>query len=184
MLMTLGPIKFEVYPFNATEYGHDHEATFVEKPVLGARPPLEWVGEGSESWSIKARIFPHRFGGLGDLKKLYQARAAGRPLYLMRGDGAQMGWVVIDKVSERSSYLDAEGTRHPRSDQVVVIPDVKARGVHGDGGGHQHHHNTPAGADFAARIDQPSITRRFDAIEGKIDKLYDFLLERLTKLPP
>jgi len=109
MLMTLGPIKFEVYPFNATEYGHDHEATFVEKPVLGARPPLEWVGEGAEGWSITAKIFPHRFGGLGDLKKLYQARAAGRPLYLMRGDGAQMGWVVIDRVSERSSYLDAHG---------------------------------------------------------------------------
>ena len=35
-----------------------------------------------------------------------------------------------------------------------------------------------------ARIDQPSIAKRFDAIEGKIDKLYDFLLERLTKLPP
>ena len=109
MLMTLGPIRFEVHPFNATEYDHGHETSFVEKPVLGARPPLEWVGEGSESWSIKARIFPHRFGGLGDLKKLYQARAAGRPLYLMRGDGAQMGWVVIDKVSERSSYLDAQG---------------------------------------------------------------------------
>jgi hypothetical protein len=109
MLMTLGPIKFEVYPFNATEYGHDHETTFVEKPVLGARPPLEWVGEGAEGWSITAKIFPHRFGGLGDIKKLYQARAAGRPLYLMRGDGAQMGWVVIDRVSERSSYLDARG---------------------------------------------------------------------------
>jgi phage protein U len=109
MLMSLGPIRFEVYPFNATEYDHGHESIFVEKPVLGARPPLEWVGEGGESWSIKARIFPHRFGGLGDLKKLYQARAAGRPLYLMRGDGAQMGWVVIERVSERSSYLDAEG---------------------------------------------------------------------------
>jgi hypothetical protein len=109
MLMTLGPIRFEVYPFNATEYDHGHESSFVEKPVLGARPPLEWVGEGAENWSIKARIFPHRFGGLGDLKKLYQARAAGRPLYLMRGDGAQMGWVVIERVSERSSYLDAEG---------------------------------------------------------------------------
>jgi rubrerythrin len=35
-----------------------------------------------------------------------------------------------------------------------------------------------------ARIDQPSIAKRFDAIEGKIDKLYEFLLERLTKLPP
>jgi phage protein U len=109
MLMTLGPIRFEVYPFNATEYDHGHESSFVEKPVLGARPPLEWVGEGAENWSIRAIIFPHRFGGLGDLKKLYQARAAGRPLYLMRGDGAQMGWVVIEKVSERSSYLDADG---------------------------------------------------------------------------
>jgi phage protein U len=109
MLMTLGPIRFEVYPFNATEYDHGHETSFVEKPVLGARPPLEWVGEGAESWSIKARIFPHRFGGLGDLKKLYQARVAGRPLYLMRGDGSQMGWVVIERVSERASYLDAEG---------------------------------------------------------------------------
>jgi phage protein U len=109
MLMTLGPIRFEVYPFNATEYDHGHESSFVEKPVLGARPPLEWVGEGPESWSIRAIIFPQKFGGLGDLKKLYQARAAGRPLYLMRGDGAQMGWVVIERVSERSSYLDAEG---------------------------------------------------------------------------
>ena len=109
MLMTLGPIRFEVYPFNATEYDHGHETSFVEKPVLGARPPLEWVGEGAESWSLRAIIFPHKFGGLGDLKKLYQARAAGRPLYLMRGDGAQMGWVVIERVSERASYLDAEG---------------------------------------------------------------------------
>jgi phage protein U len=109
MLMTLGPIRFEVYPFNATEYDHGHETSFVEKPVLGARPPLEWVGEGAESWSIRAIMFPQRFGGLGDLKKLYQARAAGRPLYLMRGDGAQMGWVVIERVSERASYLDAEG---------------------------------------------------------------------------
>ena len=109
MLMSLGPVRFEIYPFNATDYGHEHESSFVEKPVLGARPPLEWVGEGSERWSITARIFPHRFGGLGDLKTLYQARAAGRPLYLMRGDGAQMGWVVVDKVTERSSYLDAKG---------------------------------------------------------------------------
>ena len=109
MLMSLGPIKFEVFPFNAAEYGHDHETSFAEKPVLGARPPLEWVGEGAESWSITAKIFPHKFGGLGDLKKLYQVRAAGRPLYLMRGDGAQMGWVVIEKVSERSSFLDAQG---------------------------------------------------------------------------
>lgn len=121
MLMALGPIQFEIYPFNMTDYSHGHESTFVEKPVLGARPPLEWVGEGAESWSMTAKIFPHKFGGLGDLKKLFQARAAGKPLYLMRGDGSQMGWVVIDKISEKSSYLDAQGVGR------VVELDISVR---------------------------------------------------------
>lgn len=31
-----------------------------------------------------------------------------------------------------------------------------------------------------AKIDQPAIVKRFDGIEGKIDKLYDFLLERFA----
>lgn len=109
MLMVLGPVQFEVWPFNATDYEHGHESAFAEKPVLGTRPPLEWVGEGPETWTIKARIFPRRFGGLEDLKKLAAARASGRPQYLMRGDGAQMGWVVIERVQERSTYLDAKG---------------------------------------------------------------------------
>lgn len=109
MLMVLGPIQFEVWPFNATEYEHGHETSFAEKPVLGIRPPLEWVGDGPEVWTLHARIFPRRFGGLEDLKKLAQARASGKPQYLMRGDGAQMGWVVIEKVDERSTYLDAKG---------------------------------------------------------------------------
>ena len=121
MLMVLGPVQFEVWPFNATEYEHGHEASFAEKPVLGTRPPLEWVGEGPETWSIKARIFPRRFGGLDDLKKLSQARASGRPQYLMRGDGAQMGWVVIEKVQENSSYLDVKGVG-----QVIEI-DIAVR---------------------------------------------------------
>ena len=109
MLMMLGPVRFEVTPFNATDYDHGHETGFAEKPVLGARPPLEWVGEGPETWTIKARIFPKRFGGMGDLKRLYQARASGLPQYLMRGDGALMGWVAILNIAERSTYLDQAG---------------------------------------------------------------------------
>ena len=121
MLMTLGAIKFEVYPLNATDLSHNHETVFAEKPVLGVRPPLEWVGDGPEAWTIRARLFPRRFGGLGDLTKLYQARTAGSPLYLMRGDGAQMGWVVIDKVTERSSFLDGDGVGR------VIDVDISVR---------------------------------------------------------
>jgi phage protein U len=129
MLMTLGPIQFEVHPFNATDYNHGHETGFAEKPVIGAAPPLEWVGEGPETWAIHARVFPHRFGGLGDLKKLYQARASGRPQYLMRGDGALMGWVVIERVMERSTYLDAHGIGR------VIDVDISVRRSSGPSNG-------------------------------------------------
>lgn len=109
MLMMIGPVRFEVAPFNTHGYSHSHEATFVEKPVVGAMAPLEWVGEGPEKWSIDAKLFPERFGGMSDLILLQQARRSGLPQYLMRGDGALMGWVVIESVSERSSYLDRSG---------------------------------------------------------------------------
>ncbi len=32
-----------------------------------------------------------------------------------------------------------------------------------------------------AKIDQPAIVKRFDGIEGKIDRLYEFLLDRFAE---
>jgi phage protein U len=108
MLMMLGPVEFEIIPFNTDTYGHDHEARFAEKPVLGTRPPLEFVGEGPESWNIRAKLFPEKFGGLDMLKVLYDVRSSGQPQYLMRGDGVLMGWVAVLNVQEKSTYLDAK----------------------------------------------------------------------------
>jgi hypothetical protein len=34
-----------------------------------------------------------------------------------------------------------------------------------------------------AKIDQPAIVKRFDGIEGKIDRLYEFLLDRFSEPP-
>lgn len=109
MLMLLGPVRFEVAPMNAHDIMHSHASDYVAKPVMGASEPLEWMGEGAETWVIRGRLFPHRFGGLGDLRLLYEARRSGLPQYMMRGDGAQMGWVVIESVTERSSHLDGGG---------------------------------------------------------------------------
>ena len=109
MLMKLGPVTFRVWPFNATGYSHSHDTPFAEKPVGGARPLLEWVGSGSETWTIQARLFPAKFGGMSDLQRLYQARESGKAQYLTRGDGKALGWVAIESVSEKSSYLDAKG---------------------------------------------------------------------------
>lgn len=109
VLMMIGPVKFEVAPFNIHAVGHDHESTFAEKPILGSSPLVEWVGEGAETWSLQGRLFPQRFGGLDSLRLLQEARASGQPQYMMRGDGTLMGWVVIERVSERSSFIDLGG---------------------------------------------------------------------------
>lgn len=109
LLMQVGNVAFELVPFNTNQYDHKHSADFASKPVLGIMPPLEHVGEGAESWSIKAKLFPHKWGGLGHLADLYAMRAAGDPVYMMRGDGAVMGWVVVTDVTETSTYLDRNG---------------------------------------------------------------------------
>ena len=109
MLMMIGPVIFKVAPFNATEYSHEHGGTFAEKPVLGARAPLEWTGRAAETWTIRAILYPERFGGQSSLIALGLLVSAGAPQYMARGDGSLMGWVVIEKVRERSTHLDASG---------------------------------------------------------------------------
>jgi len=109
MLMQLGSVQFEVTPFNTHEYSHTHATDFAEKPVVGARKILEWVGEGDETWQISGRLFPKKLGGLDGLARLHAARASGQPQYLMRGDGRPMGFVAILSVSEKSTHLDVDG---------------------------------------------------------------------------
>lgn len=109
MLMMLGPLMMEVWPFNPTETSREAGGDYVEKPVMGRRPPLEFVGEASETFTITARLFPAKLGGLGGLSQLNAMRQSGIPQYLMRGDGVPLGWMVVERVSERSSYLDAKG---------------------------------------------------------------------------
>lgn len=109
MLAQLGSTTFEIVPFNAIGTGHDAGADFAEKAVMGRRPPLEFVGEAPESFTIQAKLFPAKFGGMSSLDGLHKQRQAGKALPLMRGDGTPLGWVVIEKVAERASFLDAKG---------------------------------------------------------------------------
>lgn len=109
MLMMIGPLQFKVAPFNATEYSRAHGATYAEKPVIGARPPLEFMGTAGEKISIKAILFPETLGENGNLALLTALRAAGVPQFMIRGDGALFGWVVIEAVTETSTYLAANG---------------------------------------------------------------------------
>lgn len=109
MLLVLGGLSFRVWPFNATGTGGDLGGDYVEKPVMGRRPTLEFVGEASGTFTITAKLFPRHVGGLGDLERLHAIRRSGSPQYLMRGDGVPIGWVVVERVSEQHDHLTATG---------------------------------------------------------------------------
>lgn len=109
MLYALGPVTFEVAPVNVTEVGRTTEASYVEKPVVGRRPPLEFTGDGPETMTLAVKLFPSKFGGLSSLSSFDTMRQSGTPFVLARGDGANLGWFVVASAREKSSYLDGRG---------------------------------------------------------------------------
>ncbi len=115
MLAQLGSVIFEVLPVGLDGIDHSGTASFARHPVLGEMPPLEFTGEGSETWRLHGELRPEfsarNLGdsGLSGIDELHAMRRAGQAVFLMRGDGVPMGWVVITHVSERSRRLMANG---------------------------------------------------------------------------
>lgn len=109
MLYMLGPVIFEIWPVNLTDIEKTSEAGIVDKPVLSRRPPLEFVGDGPQTMRMNAKLFPQKFGGVGTVATLDAMKSSGLPQYLMRGDGVPQGWFMVDRISERHTYLDARG---------------------------------------------------------------------------
>jgi phage protein U len=109
MLLSIGPLVFDIAPFNAREISHQAAEDFARHDVIGAMRPHEHVGPGDESWSISAVLFPEKFGGLSSLDVLHALRKAAVPQLMVRGDGAALGFVLVTAVSETSIYLDAGG---------------------------------------------------------------------------
>lgn len=109
MLYHLGALRITVAPFNVDSVDRTAGADFAEKSVIGAEPTLEPVGEGANTWRLKGGLFPERIGGLSELEILDRMRLSQLPQDFVRGDGKPLGWVVVTRVNESSSYLDAQG---------------------------------------------------------------------------
>lgn len=109
MLCQLGAVQFEVMPFNMHEADHDAGASFASHEVVGKMPTLEFVGEAAESWNIRGRLFPERFGGMDQMNSMHAMRKSGASQFFMRGDGIPQGWVVIERVTEKSTYIGSNG---------------------------------------------------------------------------
>lgn len=124
MLYQLGVLSIKVHPFNVSRVSSDAATDYVAKPVLGREPPMEYVGEGANTWRLTGDLFPRVIGGLNELQLLQAMRTSGRPQYLLRGDGTPLGWVVIEKVSTLAQYLGTDGV----GQKITVDIEVRRAG--------------------------------------------------------
>lgn len=109
MLFSIGALQVEVAPFNIDRISVSGETEYAVKDVVGAEPPLEFVGEGGNTMTLSGSLFPYALGGLSGLELLRQMRTSGKPQFIMRGDGTPLGWFAILSVSEDSRYLSRSG---------------------------------------------------------------------------
>lgn len=111
-LYQLGGVQFSVEPVNAVEVSREANADYARKEVVGAMTPREFVGPGDKTVTIRGRLFPKHFGGMGSLETLLAMPASGSPQILVRGDGSSLGWYHVLKVRETSKWLAADGVGH------------------------------------------------------------------------
>jgi hypothetical protein len=131
MLFQLGPLTIDVAPFNADRLKRVAGADFAVKPVVGAQQPREFMGESDEKITLSGTLFPTRLGGLDELATLDAMRASGEPQLLVRNDGANLGWFLIEKVEEDvnlAGVVSAVGATLHYAIDLVKSPNAASAG--------------------------------------------------------
>jgi phage protein U len=109
MLYSVGTITIDTRPFSADDVDRTGSADFAVKPLIGALPGREFMGEGDEKITISGQLLPSKVGGLTELEALHEMRRGGQRLPVMRGDGKMFGWFVIQDIREGHSDLLRDG---------------------------------------------------------------------------
>jgi len=120
MLFCLGSLSIKVVPFNVEDVSRETGFDFAAKDIMDQPRPREPAGEGDEKITFRGKLFPHRLNGLSELEQLHAMRQSGSPQILVRGDGANLGWYLIEKVHEHSTYLNPWGVGR----QIEVTIDL------------------------------------------------------------
>lgn len=129
MLYALDGIVFELAPLNVEAFDRSTGHEYAEHPVLGARPPLEPVGEAAEELTFRGQthslLFPE---GLDALESLRDASRDGRVRHLQRGDGENLDWWRIATFRESGANLDSQGVARVSSFEITLRRDYPPAG--------------------------------------------------------
>ncbi|WP_338606848.1 phage tail protein [Pelagibacterium nitratireducens] len=123
MLYQIGPITLDTMPFNADTMRRASGAAVAEKGVMGARPPLEFMGKGEDRITLSGRLLPTRIGGLTELETVRGLMEAGTRVPVMRGDGKMFGWHAIVRIEEDHANLDRFGVGFTLAYTIELLRD-------------------------------------------------------------
>ena len=108
MLYQLGAVAFEVQPVNVAAAMIEVGADYAAHDLIGAMRAREFAGPSDLRVRLMGRLLPNRFG-MGGFEVLKAMAMSGVPQMMIRGDGVVFGWMDVQRVRERHSYLDASG---------------------------------------------------------------------------
>ena len=128
-LYQLGAIQFQVTPVNISELSRETGSDFAAKDVMRAPRLREFVGEADERLTFAGTLFPQKFGGLSGIDALQAIARAGQPQMPMRGNGSAFGWYVIEKVTDKHSYLDVTGVGRMIEFEIKLVKSPNAASV-------------------------------------------------------
>lgn len=111
MLYQVGPVTIDTFPLSTTGVERQDGADFAVHDLLGRRKGREHVGEGDDFITMKGTILPFRprHDGRRELEKLRGAMKSGEPQLVMRGDGTNMGWYVVESLNETHVEIQYNG---------------------------------------------------------------------------
>jgi phage protein U len=112
-LARLGTFLFETQgvPFQKLE--RDSSYDWAKLKIIGSHPVRQWIAPDGEKIQIQGSIYPYFRGGLGQLKKLRDMAADGKPYSLIYADtavGEYLGDWIVTSIKESRTQFNDDGT--------------------------------------------------------------------------
>lgn len=123
MFAQLGDVKFELLN-SFTNLEETHTAHFAKHDVLKGRPRLQAMGNDLTTLRFEVRLHWR----LGDVDRAYRglvsAKEAQQAVSLVYGSGRFVGWFVIERLTARTTQMDAQGRTAARELDVELTEFV------------------------------------------------------------
>lgn len=133
VLMAYGPWRFSIGSFSYEEMSRQFSARITSVPVIGARPPLHFLGPGEETIGFRATFFPYHLPGNTGLAQLASMRAAlneptSFPLIGNRaGLGDVFGRWALQSLGETQTEIGPDGVGQKIEVEIELIFDGRSR---------------------------------------------------------